>query len=274
MGGPIQDLAEDDFMGTRINDTTVSNYMQVEHEFYADNITNLNAEYPITIGNSGIDNLLITITGPVISKNLYINHGTTEIVPGISQSNFYITTTSGLLQSINTTGKITTYQPINDIGQLVTFSNSLQTQVPLNLGSSGYVLMSKPDEDLGLKWTQLGTIANGRTLLNYINNTDKFITNSVNFVPYISLGTTEVFPTGNYYVLYDFTLLTDTDIRITINAETYDVISPKNSGFLLYSLPIDSVITIQTYIKVPCKSKNVTVSRGQLILYSTFDIFL
>lgn len=156
MPGPIQDIAEDDLLGTGINDTNISNYSQVEKEFFTDNISNLNVGYPLTLGNSGVNNIEITTTGPLFRRGLSINKST-SIVPGSSQSNFYISTTNNLFQSINTTGNITTYQPIVSKGQLVSFSTSQQTQSAVSAGITGYILSSNPNTDLGLEWIDLGT---------------------------------------------------------------------------------------------------------------------
>ena len=277
--GPIQNIAENMFLGTRINDTTISNYVQAELRLYSDNIQNLNAGYPLTIGNSGVDNLYITSTGPVISNGFYMDHSVTApLFPGISQTNFYISTTDSLLQSINVTGFVTTYQPIYEYGQIASYSTSSLTQSPLSLGITGQVLTVDTSTELGIKWTALNSIANGRNLLSFIDNTDTFITNSNTNVNYISLGTTEVLPTGEYYLTYDITCNDDPGnvITIDINAESY-VITNK-SGVLMYTNASPSSIIAQAYVKNTPKcsifrQENAVITRGQMLLYSTFDIF-
>jgi len=171
MPGPIQDIAEDDLLGTGINDTNVSNYSQVEKEFFTDKISNLNVGYPLTLGNSGVNNIEITTSGPLFSRGFHINRSM-SVSPGSSQSNFYISTTNNLFQSINTTGNITTYQPIVSTGQLTSFSTSSQTQSALAAGTTGWILSSDTSADLGLSWINLGATVSNNAILTGISTTN------------------------------------------------------------------------------------------------------
>lgn len=247
---PIQDEVPDyPLFGIQEADTFISNYTQIEHELHTDFISNLNENQTLTLGNSGENLILITPSSSVVfPKSFYIT-GTS-----------FCLSTSGTLQSINTSGDLINYQPIYKKGQIATFSPLHQTQEVLNIGTSGQILTVDTSVDLGLKWEE-----KSKSLLAFSNEAT-FITNSSIEVPFISLGSTASYKSGDYIIYYDFSLENKNHIiNIYINGNS--IYLQNLSGFIPYTLLVDGTLTIQAKIKRKnCKS-TITILNSRLSLW-------
>lgn len=73
---------------------------------------------------------------------------TSPVIPGVTDNRVFVN--SQLLKSLDSIGKLTTYQPTNTKGDLV--AHNTLTQVRLPVGYQGNVLLVDTTTDTGIKW--------------------------------------------------------------------------------------------------------------------------
>lgn len=126
----------------------------------ADGDINLNG----TLGENTIGNGIIIRD----LKNLTLKEQVAPSNPVASENIFY--TEDSLLKSKDSFGVVTTYQPSNTKGDLVSHNGTTQDRLPL--GDLNQVLIADPSESLGVRWKNIssGTVSDDNTN-KYLNLT-------------------------------------------------------------------------------------------------------
>ena len=113
--------------------------LEVSGKVYTDYIQGNLENGPVDINGVSIGNGNITIASTTQSG----------VVPSVGDHLFYVK--DNLLQSLNSSGTVTVYQPNTTKGDLISHNGSTQIRVPI--GASGNVLTVDPTTESGLKWT-------------------------------------------------------------------------------------------------------------------------
>jgi len=132
------------------------------------NLSVIASEDPGNVGNGSID-VEGTVNTDSIECNIPLNGLTIydiknytqrEVVapplPVSGEHTFYIDTVSKKLMSLDTTGVLTTYQPITTKGDLLTHDGTTQIRLPV-AGAPNMALLSDPASNSGLKWGVVNT---------------------------------------------------------------------------------------------------------------------
>ena len=80
--------------------------------------------------------------------------------PMSNELKFFISSPDNLFKSINSSGIVTTYQPLNTKGDILTHDGNTQIRLPVSL-NDGFVLSADSSQPSGLKWVeQTGVVSN------------------------------------------------------------------------------------------------------------------
>jgi hypothetical protein len=110
------------------------------------NLSNIDNINELTVGNG------VTIEGVNIRDSYITLDGinTPTGFPDVTEARFYLDSSDGLLKSIDSFGIITTYQPLNLKGDILTHNGNTQDRLPV--GADTYILTADSSESTGLKW--------------------------------------------------------------------------------------------------------------------------
>lgn len=115
---------------------------------------------------------ITTSGGAAIAKSLHLGSyfNMTTVPPPSNPSgnnkSFYIDSSDSLLKSVDSSSVVTTYQPTNSKGDILTHNGT--TQVRLPVGDDDELLVSDPSQTTGLKWVKNTRLkANVKSIHNY-----------------------------------------------------------------------------------------------------------
>lgn len=116
------------------------------------------------------------IGGPVNIEGTAFLDSTVSITPATTPSNssssemFFVDSVDSKFKSVDSSGNITTYQPLTTLGDLSTFSSILDTQVRIPVGTSDQVLTVDTSSPYGISWKDATTTAsqNIKSIVYYV----------------------------------------------------------------------------------------------------------
>lgn len=114
--------------------------LEIQGSIYTDNIQSNTIGDPLLINGVSVLSSTLTLAEQTLTPSN----------PLTTNKTFFVK--DSLLKDINSSGLITTYQPITTKGDLATYDNILQTQTRLPVGNPGTVLVADPTTNTGLNW--------------------------------------------------------------------------------------------------------------------------
>ena len=223
---------------TNINPDYGNGNLEVQGTTYTDTIKANTIGNPVNIENINILNGNIVIP----SQN------TIPIAPNINTFKFFINPANNLLCSIDYLGTLTTYQPINSKGDILT--RNITTQVRLPVGEDNAVLVADSSTSTGLKWSN--TIISQSNTLNKIQIMGNDSTTKNIIVEYpIGCYSLNIYPdivkggSCNFFISRCSPSSTGNIIRLNnnpslINAGNLQVVWDNYSGYSIYKDSVDA----------------------------------
>lgn len=175
--------------------------------------------------------------------------------PPINNTRFYTDTSDSLLKSKNSSGVVTTYQPANTKGDLISHNGTTQTRLPV--GGNSSVLLADSTEPTGIKWSSLDLVS--RTLNFAVSNKPVIYTEytHVSSIIYEGSNNTGVFSEFRISSFKNSSSSYTYSVRVwdSINKQVIcEIIGLNNQDYAVNSTTvINNLPTTKTILECHCK---------------------